>query len=164
MILARPARVIEENGVELELALQVASVIADVPDRAFFTTCVTYALETFRNRAELTIRIVDEAEGRELNRRWRQRDYATNVLSFAAEGLAEIAPEILGDIVICAPVVNTEATAQGKPRAAHWSHLTVHGVLHLLGFDHEDEPSAAVMEEHERVILARLGFADPYHV
>ncbi len=151
------------NGIELEVELQVASTSEDVPDRAFFTLCVERALATKRRRAELTIRIVDEAEGRELNHRWRQRDYATNVLSFAAQGLAEIAPDMLGDIVLCAPVVTAEARAQGKSSAAHWGHLTVHGVLHLLGFDHEDEDSAVAMEEHERVILAGLGFADPYH-
>ena len=119
-------------------------------------------LQPWRSHAELTIRIVDEAEGRELNRRWCDRDYATNVLSFPAEGLADIAPDLLGDIVLCAPVVTAEAAAQGKSAAAHWTHLTVHGVLHLLGFDHQDEHSAAAMEEHERAILASLGFADPY--
>ena len=162
MAQARPVTVIEGGGVELELALQVASVATGLPQRAFFTACVERALQRSRSRAELTIRIVDTAEGRELNRRWRDRDYATNVLSFPAEGLADIAPDLLGDIVLCAPLVAAEAAAQGKSAAAHWTHLTVHGVLHLLGFDHQDEQSAAAMEEHERAILASLGFADPY--
>ena len=162
MMLTGPACVIEAHSVDLELHLQVASAALDVPDRDFFAACVACALTSLRDSAELTIRIVDEAEARELNRRWRERDYATNVLSFPALGLSDIAPDMLGDIVICAPVVIAEAAAQGKSSAAHWSHLTVHGVLHLLGFDHEDEQSAAVMEEHERVILANLGFADPY--
>ena len=162
MMLTRPACVTETDRVDLELHLQVASAALDVPDRAFFAACVACALRSLRDSAELTIRIVDEAEARELNRRWRERDYATNVLSFPALGLTDIAPDMLGDIVICAPVVSTEAAAQGKSSAAHWSHLAVHGVLHLLGFDHEDEQSAVIMEHHERVILANLGFADPY--
>ena len=162
MMLTRPACVTEADSVDLDLHLQLASAALDVPDRAFFAACVACALTLLRDSAELTIRIVDEVEARQLNRRWRERDYATNVLSFAALGLSDIAPDMLGDIVICAPVVIAEAASQGKTSAAHWSHLTVHGVLHLLGFDHADEQSAAIMEEHERVILANLGFADPY--
>ena len=161
MILARPTCVTQGDRVEVELELQVASSALGLPDHAFFAACVERALLAARSRAELTIRIVDEAEGRELNRRWRDRDYATNVLSFAAQGLADIAPDMLGDIVICAPVVIAEAAAQAKSSAAHWSHLTVHGVLHLLGFDHEDEPAALAMEELERVILASLNWAMP---
>ena len=162
MAQARPATSGDAAGLELELVLQVASTASDLPSRAFFATCVTSVLRSWRPRAELTIRLVDEVEGRELNRRWRQRDYATNVLSFASDGLADVAPDLLGDIVLCVPVVVAEAAAQGKSAAAHWTHLTVHGVLHLLGCDHEDEHAAAQMEEHERTILASLGFADPY--
>ena len=162
MAQARPAIVTEGGRVELELALQVASAASGLPERVFFTACVARTLQPWRSHAELTIRLVDEAEGRELNRRWRDRDYATNVLSFPTEGLADIAPDLLGDIVLCAPVVTAEAAAQGKSAAAHWTHLTVHGVLHLLGFDHQHQQSAAAMEEYERTILASLGFADPY--
>ena len=147
---------------EVALALQIESEVAALPERAFFLRCVERALGPWRDQAELTIRLVDEPEARQLNRRWRARDYATNVLSFAASGLEEIVPEMLGDIVLCAPLVAAEAAAQGKQLEAHWTHLTVHGVLHLLGFDHEDGAAAAVMEEHERVILASLGLADPY--
>lgn len=158
------ARVTEARAVEVAIALQVASETPDLPNEAFFVTCVEKALGAFRARAELTIRLVDESEARELNRRWRQRDYATNVLSFPSDGLADIAPDLIGDIVLCAPVVAAEAAQQGKTAAAHWTHLTVHGVLHLLGFDHEQEQAALVMEEHERAILATMGVADPYRV
>ncbi len=113
--------------------------------------------------AELTIRIVDDAEGQALNQRWRGVDKPTNVLSFPLEGLSDVAPALLGDIVICAPQVMREAAAARLPAEAHWAHLTVHGVLHLLGFDHHDERDAELMEEKERVVLAGLGYPDPYH-
>jgi probable rRNA maturation factor len=111
-------------------------------------------------RGALGIRVVDANEGRELNARWRGRDRATNVLSFpAAPGLR---PRQLGDLVVCAPVVAREAREQGKPLAAHWAHMIVHGTLHLLGFDHARAADARRMEGRERALLARLGFADPY--
>ena len=107
--------------------------------------------------AEVTLRFVAEAEGRRLNREFRGRDYATNVLTFvyAARPLA-------GDVVICAPVVAREARAQARPVDAHYAHLVVHGMLHLQGYDHEREREAVRMEGRERRILASLGFADPY--
>ena len=116
--------------------------------------------------AEITVRIVGEEEGRELNRSYRHKDYATNVLSFPAE-LPEGLPKgvkfpLLGDLVICAPVVAREADAQGKPRNAHYAHLTIHGCLHLLGMDHLDPREAEAMEQLERDILAGLGVPDPY--
>lgn len=152
----------EGRAAEVALVLQVESVLPGLPDEAFFAACVARAAATFRPRVEVTIRLVDEAEGRALNQRWRERDCATNVLSFAAEGLADIVPDLLGDLVLCVPVVVAEAATQGKTAMAHWAHLTVHGVLHLLGFDHEDDGAAALMEEHERAILAVMGIADPY--
>lgn len=149
------------DGVVTAVTVQIASAAATVPAAHEFTRWVEHALRGQRAYAELTIRVVDEAEGRGLNRHWRQRDYATNVLSFPLPGMEAIAPDLLGDIVICAPVVIAEARAQGKSAAAHWAHLTVHGVLHLLGYTHEEDPAAAVMEQRERLILAELGFADP---
>ena len=162
MVARVQASMADEHAAEVAVVLQVASRLPGLPDEAFFADCVARAACAFRERVELTLRLVDEAEGRMLNQRWRERDYATNVLSFPAEGLADIAPDLLGDIVLCAPVVVAEAASQGKTAMAHWAHLTVHGVLHLLGFDHEDDDTAAEMEEHEHAILAGMGIADPY--
>ena len=105
---------------------------------------------------------MDAKEGRALNRHYRGKDYATNVLSFPADLPEGVDLPLLGDLVICAPVVAKEAQDQGKPLAAHYAHLTVHGVLHLLGMDHEDEREAEAMEAIEREILADLGLPDPY--
>lgn len=115
-----------------------------------------------RDRAELCIRIVDEDEGRNLNRNYRQRDYATNVLSFAADLDPALGLSLLGDLALCAPVVAREASAQGKTSVAHWAHLVVHGTLHLLGYDHIGEAEAEQMEALETRIITGLGFAPPY--
>lgn len=112
----------------------------------------------------VSLRIVGNAESRKLNRHWRDKDYATNVLSFSAgempEGFAGDA--LLGDLVICAPVISREAREQGKSLDAHWAHMVVHGVLHLLGYDHEKNRDAQVMEAGEIAILEGFGFANPY--
>ena len=108
--------------------------------------------------AQLTVRVVGADEGRALNREFRGKDHATNVLTFAYEG----EPVVVADLVLCAPVVEREAREQGKPLRAHWAHMVVHGVLHLKGFDHETAAEAAAMEAREREILAALGFKDPY--
>lgn len=113
-------------------------------------------------RADIAIRVVDEKEGRALNLHYRGKDYATNVLSFPAELPPGVTLPVLGDLVICAPVVAREAAQQGKALAAHYAHLTVHGVLHMLGLDHDDAREAEAMEAIERAVLADLGFADPY--
>lgn len=108
--------------------------------------------------ASVTLRYVAEAEGRRLNREYRGRDYATNVLTFVYSSRP-----LAGDIVVCAPVVAREAREQGKDLAAHHAHLLVHGLLHLQGMDHEASPGQARrMERRERALLARLGFPDPY--
>ncbi|MBS0589660.1 MAG: rRNA maturation RNase YbeY [Proteobacteria bacterium] len=116
-----------------------------------------------RTSVELAIRLVDAAEGREFNRRYRGRDYATNVLSFAAELPRGVALPLLGDLVICAPIVAREAAEQGKRVRDHYAHMTIHGVLHLLGHDHENDRDAHEMEALERRILAGLGIDDPYN-
>ena len=115
---------------------------------------------------ELTIRLVDEEEGMHLNQTYRGNTGATNVLSFPFENLEDIPDEfnipLLGDIVICAPVVRQEAKTQNKKETNHWAHLTVHGTLHLLGYDHIDDEDAQIMENLETGILSSLGFSDPY--
>jgi probable rRNA maturation factor len=113
-------------------------------------------------RGDLAIRVVDTKEACSLNRHYRGKDYATNVLSFPADLPPEMQVPLLGDLVICAPVVAKEAAEQGKSLAAHYAHLTIHGVLHLLGLDHENEREAEAMELIERELLADLGYADPY--
>ncbi len=116
--------------------------------------------------AKITIRFVDEEEGRSLNRDYRGKDYATNVLTFAYdEGEDMPLPEglpLMGDLVMCAPVVAREAAEQGKPLAAHYAHLTIHGMLHLQGYDHEEDAEAEEMEALESSFMAALGFDDPY--
>ena len=108
--------------------------------------------------ATITVRIVDAEEGRTLNREYRKKDYATNVLTF--DYVQE--PEIEADLVLCAPVVEREATEQKIDLVAHYAHLLVHGTLHAQGYDHEVDDEAACMEARETAVLAGLGFADPY--
>lgn len=150
--------------VELRLTVQRATRLAGLPGNAMFRRWVGAALAGagHRSASELVIRLVNAAEGRRLNLRWRRRDYATNVLSFPAGLPSELHSALLGDLVICAPVVRREARLQEKPLIAHWAHLTVHGTLHLLGYDHETPEQAGVMEPLETSILGRLGFPDPY--
>ena len=135
----------------------------DVPDARSLYDWVTGSLNAAgRNGGEVTVRVVDEAEIAALNETYRGKSQATNVLSFTAEMPVETQPRYLGDIVISAPVVQREARQQGKPVQAHWAHLVVHGVLHLLGYDHVAGDDAAGMENLEREILAEFGYADPY--
>jgi len=112
--------------------------------------------------AVLSLRVVTPQEGRRLNRDYRGKDYATNVLSFPAGDLPGVKPTPLGDIVICAGVVAREAREQDKPPRAHWAHMVVHGVLHLLGHDHEDDDEARRMERREIAVLRGLGYPNPY--
>ncbi|HET8701924.1 MAG TPA: rRNA maturation RNase YbeY [Nitrococcus sp.] len=146
----------------LEIDLQLASCNPDVPELEQFECWVAAALCGARDAAEIAIRVVDEKEGRELNAIYRGHDYATNILAFPAELPEGVDAALLGDLVICAPIVIREAVEQGKPWAAHWAHLVVHGVLHLLGYDHEEEAAATMMESRERAVLAELGYPDPY--
>lgn len=133
-----------------------------VPAPASFRRWAEAACQGRIRRADIAIRVVDEKEGRALNLHYRGKDYATNVLSFPAELPPGVTLPVLGDLVICAPVVAAEANRQRKPLAAHYAHLTIHGVLHLLGLDHEHAREAEAMEAIERAVLADLGFADPY--
>jgi len=154
--------------VRLDVSVGYAVPRAGLPSSQSFRRWVAAALHGRILEADLAIRIVDNKEGRALNRHYRGKDYATNVLSFPAE-MAEgvklpkgVKMPLLGDLVLCAPVVAREAREQKKPLASHYAHLTVHGTLHLLGWDHEDEREAEAMEQLEREILAGMGIADPY--
>jgi probable rRNA maturation factor len=137
---------------------------AGIPAPASFRRWVEAALQGAKRRkpTELSIRIVGNDEGRALNQDYRGKDYATNVLSFPAELPPGVALPLIGDLAICAPVVQREAGEQGKLARNHWAHLTIHGVLHLLGYDHVEEAEAETMESLETRILADLGMADPY--
>ncbi|MCO6060035.1 rRNA maturation RNase YbeY [Pseudomonas sp. MOB-449] len=147
----------------LELDLQLASEAQGLPSEADLRRWCELALRQRTADSELTIRLVDEHEGRELNRTWRHKDYATNVLSFPADVPDELLDiPLLGDLVICAPVVAREAAEQGKSLEAHWAHLVIHGCLHLLGYDHIEDEEAEEMEALERELLAELGHPDPY--
>lgn len=139
----------------LSLSVQFASNATDLPTRPQVRRWVKAALAV---DAVVTVRFVDAIEGRALNAEFRGKDYATNVLTFVYDDDDPRA----GDIVLCAPVVRREAQAQGKPLAAHYAHLVVHGMLHFQGLDHEHTADAAVMEAREVEILARLGVPDPY--
>jgi probable rRNA maturation factor len=133
------------------------------PTNGAFRTWVEAALRGAKaDPGALVLRIVDEPEGAELNLAWRHRSTATNVLSFPAELLENPEIRVLGDLVLCAPVVRREARAQGKRQAAHWAHLVIHGTLHLLGYDHIVESEAEAMEALEWAVLAGLGFPNPY--
>lgn len=142
---------------KLTLAVQYACKHADQPTRAQIRVWAATALE---GDAEVTVRLVDAEEGRELNRDYRAKDYATNVLSFVYQQ----EPTCQGDLVLCAPVVSHEAAEQGKSVEAHYAHLVVHGMLHLQGYNHEDESEALAMEAVETHIMRKLGYTDPYAV
>lgn len=138
----------------------------DTPDDDSFSrwaaAALTQAARPTAVNTELSLRITGAAEMRALNNRYRGRDQATNVLAFPADLPADIDPRLLGDVVLCAPVIAAEATAQQKALSAHWAHMTVHGTLHLLGFDHITEAEAREMEALEIAALASLGIDDPY--
>jgi probable rRNA maturation factor len=138
----------------LSLATQYAIGPESIPTRHQFRRWVLAAL---RQNAEIALRIVDTDEGRELNHTYRGKDYATNVLTFPLHD-----DPLMGDIILCAPVVAREATEQNKTLEAHYAHLTVHGVLHLQGYDHETDEDAGLMEALEVQIVTKLGYPDPY--
>lgn len=146
----------------LTLELQLASDTSEIPAEADFNMWALAVLKGRLESAEVVIRVVDEEESQRLNRDFRDKDKATNVLSFPFEVPAQVESTHIGDLVICAPVVIREAAEQQKPAADHWAHMVVHGLLHLLGYDHQDEEEAEEMESLERVILGSMGITDPY--
>ena len=158
----------------MELQLQVLSQASDIPSQEQFEQWVICTLQHLEQpnleSTEVCIRVVDEEEITTLNQQYRNKAGATNVLSFPQELPVDLALAIadsglgtsLGDIVLCAPAVESEASAQGKANIAHWAHLTVHGTLHLLGYDHLENDEADKMENLEIAILNQLDFANPY--
>ena len=141
------------------LAVQYAVARTGLPARRSIERWVGAALE---RPAAITVRFVGRREGRALNRQYRGRDYATNVLTFVYQDANGGRGALAGDLVLCAPVVAEEARAQGKSPRAHYAHLVMHGVLHLQGWDHERPRDADAMERRETALLASLGYADPY--
>jgi len=132
------------------------------PDEVQIQAWVDAALEDIDQDTEIVIRIVDEAESAQLNGQYRHKKGPTNILSFPFEAPVGIELNLLGDLVICAPVVAREAIEQHKPLAHHWAHIIVHGVLHLLGYDHLDDDEAEQMEVKEIEILKKLNINNPY--
>jgi len=169
----------------INVDIQYASDEPDLPDQEQFTHWVNIVLQAQTSHQngkgdnqenantlapqnappsslELTIRIVDEAESKQLNETWRQCPKPTNVLSFPFDSPPGVELPLIGDIVICAPLVALEATEQHKSLVAHWAHLVIHGTLHLLGYDHIDETQAQIMEQLEINLLHDLGYPNPY--
>lgn len=150
----------------LELTLVADDDFGGLPTEAQFREWASAPLRESGGVYSLAVRVVGEEASRELNQRYRGKNRPTNVLSFGAGVPPELAENLgftpLGDLVLCAPVVRAEAVEQGKIETHHWAHLTIHGVLHLLGFDHQQDQEAARMEARERELLAVFGVADPY--
>ncbi|MFT5117204.1 MAG: putative rRNA maturation factor [Kiritimatiellia bacterium] len=142
--------------------LQLASTAKHIPDASLFSLWADAALKSSKPDAELSIRIVDEAESQRLNSDYRQQDKPTNVLSFPADIPEFLELALIGDLVICAPIVEREATEQQKMLTAHWAHMVIHGALHLVGYDHIEDNDADTMEALEIHILDSLGFPSPY--
>ncbi len=159
----RPAR---EPELSLDLTLSYGCSRRGVPARSSFIRWALAAMRSAGQRGsyELSLRVVDAAEGLALNRDFRGKAYPTNVLSFPADLPPRRGPRLLGDIALCAPVVAQEALEQGKSVTAHYAHLSIHGVLHLLGYDHDAAARAATMEAIEVRTLATLGHANPYEL
>ena len=157
-----------KGPIRLDVSVGYAVPRAGLPSALSFRKWIAAALANRIREADLAVRIVGTREGRALNRHYRGKDYATNVLSFpadAAEGVKlprGVKMPLLGDLVVCAPVVAREAKEQAKALNDHYAHLTVHGALHLLGWDHDNDKDAGCMERLEREILAGLGIEDPY--
>ena len=143
--------------------IQLADCSAETPDAQRirgWVAAVFMILE--RSPLALTVRVIGEEEMAKLNRRYRGRNQSTNVLSFPIEPLLGMRTDLLGDIVVCGPVVDREAAIQHKPPMGHWAHMVVHGMLHLCGYDHESDQEATAMETLEKSVLGGLGYSDPY--
>ena len=146
----------------VRIDLQNDTALTGIPSIEQFENWVGVSLRQDYQQLEQTIRVVDEVESQQLNSQFRAKDNPTNVLSFPTEDSDFLEYDNLGDLVICAPVVEREAKEQGKDVTAHWAHMVVHGMLHLQGYDHETATEAKEIEKLEVEILGRLGFEDPY--
>ena len=143
--------------------IQLADGSAKSPDAQQIRGWVAAVFTTLeRSPLSLTVRVVGEEEMTKLNQRHRGRNQPTNVLSFPIEPLPGMCTDLLGDIVVCGPVVDREAAIQHKPPMGHWAHMVVHGMLHLFGYDHESDQEAMAMETLEKSVLKELGYSDPY--
>ena len=146
----------------LSIDIQKACASEESPDEDSIKRWVSAAIRDERDDSDLSIRMVDEQEGADLNQRYRGKSGATNVLSFPFDAVTPEPLPMLGDMVICAPIVVREASEQHKTLQAHWAHIVIHGVLHLLGYDHIDDKDAEHMETLETAIMLELGFPPPY--
>ena len=146
----------------MDVEVQYAVPDTGLPSEQDFINWVSMAIPEDKQDTTLTVRIVDEQESAQLNETYRHKQGSTNVLSFPVEIPDEVELNLLGDLVICAPVVEREAKEQGKSSEAHWVHMVIHGTLHLLGYDHQTDKQAQEMENIERNILIKIGFNDPY--
>lgn len=153
---------IKEEPMTIELELQIATKAKMLPHPAQFREWISATLQGRIDTAELTIRLVDEAESAQLNEQYRKKEGPTNVLSFPYDPIPGIVSRFIGDIIICAPIVEKEANDLNKPMLDYWAHMVVHGALHLLGYDHELPEEAQEMQELEMEILMQLGFKPPY--
>lgn len=160
---AKRNNLLQRLAARLQLTLEDRSDASQLPDGKLIRRCCQAALQADVKQAQVSILLVGREEGRSLNHTYRGKDYATNVLSFAlneGENIADL--PLFGDLVLCTEVVEQEAAEQGIALMAHYAHLLVHGMLHLQGFDHEDDEEAEIMETLETVIMAKLGYPDPY--
>ncbi|CAH0539000.1 rRNA maturation RNase YbeY [Vibrio marisflavi] len=144
---------------DLQIAVEEPS---NLPSESQFKQWLSHTVDAVQPDAEVTIRVVDTQESHQLNLEYRGKDKPTNVLSFPFEAPPGVEIDLLGDLVICKQVVESESNQHDKPLIAHWAHMVVHGSLHLLGYDHIEDAEAEEMESLESKIMQQLGFEDPY--
>lgn len=151
---------------EVTVDYQIADSIESAPQEATVVSAVNAVVDTLKldTAIEITIRVTDDDEAAQLNHQFRNKDYPTNVLSFPFESPVELPVQLLGDLIICKSVVEREAKEQHKSSIAHWTHMVIHGTLHLLGYDHIQDEDAIEMELLEKQIMASLGYSDPYEI
>jgi probable rRNA maturation factor len=155
-------QIIQAIVMKIKVNIQRVTKISGIPTDKEIRKWAKSALNNYNQDSEITVRIVDTDESRQLNRKWRNINEPTNVLSFPVEGIQIYAPGLLGDIVICAPIIINEARNQNKTVNAHWAHMVIHGILHLLGYDHNNFKNAEIMESLEIKLLESLGYNNPY--